>query len=304
MSVQIPSSLRLQTLSCCPLCGRGAAKHLYDLNPIQVHRCAACRMVYLNPCLDAMSMAASYQNDAQLLGLNDFYEGYSSYGNLNAKTVTMREFDRCLDALGRHAPEGGGKRLFEIGCGNGFFLAAARRRGWQVGGVEASRDNVREAKEKFGLELQAGLFEEHRADAGTWDAVAMRDVLEHRFDPHAFLDKALALLRKGGLLLIAVPNHASALRDISAAAYAISGRRLQTGLRKLYLMEHTAYYDRRTLGMLFEMRGLRSLEFFQSSTDLQRYALSAREKAMAGFVLGVGKLMRRENRLIGIARKA
>ncbi len=297
-------NLELKTLQGCPLCGKADSRRAFDLGVIQVFRCAQCGLSYLNPCLDAGGMAASYESSESLVALNDFHAGYYEYGSLQEDTRTLREFNRSLDALERHLGPVSSKSLFEIGSGNGLFLAAARQRGWTVAGVESSKRNVDLAREKFSIALDCGLFEEFQAGGQACDAVAMLDVLEHRSDPNDFLGKAVARIRKGGLILVAVPNHASMLWYLSKLMLKLGGEPLSFGLKKVYLLEHVCYYDKRTLGKLFARNGIEPLEYFQSSTDLAKYRLRPLEKCMAASVLSLGKMTGMQNRLIAVGRRA
>lgn len=304
-ALEMPAKTSLKSLDGCPLCHSGNSRKWYDFNPIHVFECRDCSFQYLNPCLDGESMAASYETEESLSALNDFYEGYYDYGSLDKDSGTLREIKQCLNVLDSHyaGPKGGPKKLFEIGAGNGFFLAAAKQNGWDVSGVESSGKNADIAREKFSVSLTQGLFEDFDGKPESFDAVVMRDVLEHRYDPHAFLAQAAKLVKKGGLMLVAVPNVASLLQYLSKAIYFATGKRLSMGLRKVYLLEHTGYYDSRTLGELFRAEGLEPLKTFQASTDLAKFRLSASERFMAGCVLWAGKMLGLQNRLIIVGRK-
>ncbi len=275
---------------------------MYDFSPIRVFRCPKCGLGYLNPCLDSKKMAQAYETTDSLLTLNDFYQGYHEYGGLDKKSKTMQEIDLTLSMIERHHRLST-RRLFEIGPGNGLFLAAARRRGWDVSGVESSPKNVQLAKEKFGLDLVCGLFEDRTWEEAAWDVVVTRDVLEHRHDPCEFLARIVRMVKPDGLVLVAVPNHDSLLRYLSMLLYWATGKRWSQGLRKVYLMEHSVYYVDRTLTELFVRSGLEPLGFFQRSTDLAKFSLTPVQKWEAGVVLFLGALMGLQNRLVMLGRR-
>ncbi len=293
----------LRQLESCPLCEATKSRLLYDFDLIRVHKCLGCALFYLNPCLDAGSMAAVYEDDAHLLELNDFYKGYHEYGDIEGNSQTLREIHRCLESMERYLPPDSGKTLLEIGAGNCLFLAAAQKRGWEVAGIESSSENVALAAKKYSISLRHGLFEQSEWKKESFYAVVMMDVLEHRYDPKEFLSRVVPLIKPGGMLLITVPNHDSMLRYVSQGLYWLSGSLLSTGLRKVYLLEHTAYYNYQTMHALLSKQGIEIVQTFQSSTDLNKYDLSKTQKLLAKIILTLGRWAKLENRLIVLGLK-
>jgi SAM-dependent methyltransferase len=100
--------------------------------------------------------------------------------------------------------------LLEVGASYGHWLAAARRRGWDVAGVELDARAAAFARDENGVPVRTGdLLSGLAPDAGPFDALVAWHVLEHTRDPAAELDRAFALLRPGGVLGLRVPNGAS-----------------------------------------------------------------------------------------------
>ena len=97
-------------------------------------------------------------------------------------------------------------RLLDVGSGPGHLLEAARRRGWEVVGVEPDPASATTSWELFGLEPLGGAWEPGRVEDGSFDAVVLHHVLEHLPDPPAALEAARRALRPGGVLHVAVPN--------------------------------------------------------------------------------------------------
>jgi SAM-dependent methyltransferase len=101
-----------------------------------------------------------------------------------------------------------GRRLIDIGCGGGSFLAAARDLGYEVTGMEPSsqgRANV----ERQGIDVHASLaplLEGKRR----FDVVTLWHVLEHIPDLAQVLQDIRNLMDKDAVLLVAVPNIKSA----------------------------------------------------------------------------------------------
>lgn len=115
--------------------------------------------------------------------------------------ITARFCDRRRIALvTRMAGPGRGKRLLDIGCGEGTFLHAARKCGWDAIGTELNSAPAR----RLGLEVFNSLDE--CADRGPFDCVTLWHSLEHTPDPWAVIANIRRLVAKDGLILIAVPD--------------------------------------------------------------------------------------------------
>nr|WP_285897023.1 class I SAM-dependent methyltransferase [Antarcticibacterium sp. W02-3] len=100
-------------------------------------------------------------------------------------------------------PERG--RILDIGAGTGDFLLEAKKRGWKVNGIEPNIKARELALEKgVKIDKDAGNFK-----SGKFDVITMWHVLEHVPDLRAQVIEVEHLLKKGGLLIIAVPNFKS-----------------------------------------------------------------------------------------------
>jgi SAM-dependent methyltransferase len=98
------------------------------------------------------------------------------------------------------AGPGRGRRLLDIGCGEGTFLQAARKRGWEAIGTELNSAPAR----RLGLEVLNSVDE--CADRGPFDCVTLWHSLEHMPDPWAVIGRIRRLVADDGLVLIAVPD--------------------------------------------------------------------------------------------------
>lgn len=104
------------------------------------------------------------------------------------------------------------RRLLDIGCGPGFFLETAMRRGWLAHGIEPSRQAAAHAR-GLGAEVTEGFFNEASAPAlGRFDVVHLNNVLEHIPDPKYLISLAHGLIEPGGIICINVPNDFSPLQ--------------------------------------------------------------------------------------------
>lgn len=113
-------------------------------------------------------------------------------------------------------------RLLDIGCGEGWLLAAAAAAGYTVQGLDFSDAGLRQFHPQLLDRTQFGdAFEllEGRIEAGaTVEVCAMEHVLEHVTDPEALLARLPRLLAPGGVLAITVPNDFSPLQRAARAA--------------------------------------------------------------------------------------
>lgn len=169
-----------------------------------VVQCRNCGLVYLNPRPDAST-------------LPDYYpEEYTPYGS-EAKTglaklqawLRRREAKRIAALLPR------GARVLEIGCAAGDLLRPMRDcAGLSACGAEMSPYAAGIARDKYGLEVHTGTIFDTPFPNEAFDAVIMRHVVEHFPSPRSALERSIAYLRPGGLLLVSTPNFESLDRRI------------------------------------------------------------------------------------------
>ncbi len=124
---------------------------------------------------------------------------------------------RQAEALDLAADELGGPLLAEMprdgrhleaGCGAGYWVAALRRAGLDVEGIEYSRELVALVNRVYpGLPVSYGDALALDCPDNTYASYLSFGVVEHReAGPQPFLAEALRVLRPGGKLIITVPH--------------------------------------------------------------------------------------------------
>ncbi len=103
----------------------------------------------------------------------------------------------------------GRRRLLEIGCGNGMFLLAAKREGWQARGLEVSAHVAEQACQISECPVHVGGPDDITDEPAAFDVVSGFEVLEHVLDARGVLAAAAAVLAPGGVLTLSVPNDRS-----------------------------------------------------------------------------------------------
>jgi SAM-dependent methyltransferase len=190
--------------------------------------CAGCGHIFANPCPDPDNLASLYGRVEDPL-----YEEESG--------GRSRNFLRILRRLESLAPQKGA--LFDVGAATGILLDLARRRGWEPAGIEPSSWAVEVAAQKYGLDLLRGSLETAALPAGRYSAVTMIDFIEHTPLPFEALEKARAILKPGGILVLVTP-------DIHSRAARLAGRRWWH-IRPA----HLAFFSRRSLSVLLGRAG-------------------------------------------------
>jgi len=113
-----------------------------------------------------------------------------------------------LDYHGRHLflASTGGRRVLDVGSGNGEFLVRARTLGWHAYGIDPD-DAAVSASRDLGLVVCQGFADCAAPElGGTFDVVTLRHAIEHVPVPADDLRHCLGRLRPGGMLWLAWPN--------------------------------------------------------------------------------------------------
>jgi 2-polyprenyl-3-methyl-5-hydroxy-6-metoxy-1,4-benzoquinol methylase len=97
-----------------------------------------------------------------------------------------------------------GRRVLDLGCGNGCYTKEMARRAQSVIGVDLELSNLTYFQVPIPRLLSIG--ENLPFRSSSFDIVTMIEVLEHTADDHAVLAECYRILRPGGYLALFVPN--------------------------------------------------------------------------------------------------
>ncbi len=191
----------------CNFCGCDDSKLLYRKRgrtiPETFHivRCRKCGLAYVNPRLKK-DISIGLYND-------DYYDGKGIDNSFNgANRKKQRDaiiLARCLkESIPRRS---GGLNLLDVGGGEGLVSEAAKKLGFDALVCDISETAVHRAKQK-GLECYKGellddFFNEY---IGLFDVIVALEVIEHVYDPKAFLARVCGLLKPGGVFIYTTGN--------------------------------------------------------------------------------------------------
>ncbi len=241
--------LPTRTLEACVSCG---GRELRPLPLVYVFRgrfplveCRRCGLRFLGVQPAGEGLAALYSAE---YFESDFRCGRSAAAS-SEEAAFRRENEDLLDRFEQLGPRG---RLLEVGSAAGWLLKAARERGWDVRGVELSRDAADRAR-ALGLDVFRGDLLEAGLPGGAFDLVYMGDVLEHLPDCRAALGEVARVLRPGGHLFLRGPITTNSLaRRLALSLYAAAGRTIVLREPPYHLWEFTPG----PLALLFREAGL------------------------------------------------
>jgi SAM-dependent methyltransferase len=98
--------------------------------------------------------------------------------------------------------------LLDVGAGTGHFAHYMQTHGWQVLALEPDENARKVAAEKLGIEIRP-LEALAVQQPLSYDVITLWHVLEHVHDVQGYMDHFRSILKPGGTLIIAVPNHTS-----------------------------------------------------------------------------------------------
>jgi SAM-dependent methyltransferase len=161
--------------------------------------------------------------------------------------------------------------VLDLGCGAGRFVAALRDAGADAVGVElAEAALVRARRNVPGADLR--LVEPNGSlplGHGEVDLVWCSEVLEHVPDTVALLTEARRVLKRGGRLLVTVPDHGLLRRVLIAL--------LRHDVHYDPLGQHVRFYTRGSLARALEATGFAAVDIERfGGPPLLRSALLAR----------------------------
>jgi 2-polyprenyl-6-hydroxyphenyl methylase/3-demethylubiquinone-9 3-methyltransferase len=185
--------------------------------------------------------------------------GYKDYGFHHPDASHMHgRFMPHLLAFAEQVKNG--KRLLDVGCGNGFTCGEFLRRGWQVTGTDLSESGIAIARKAY----PTGSFEVLPADENilenlkeaAYDLVISTEVVEHLYAPRPYVRGCFAALKPGGRFICTTPYHGY-LKNLMLALAGHWDRHANP----LWDGGHIKLWSRKSLGSLLTECGFTNLQF-------------------------------------------
>lgn len=226
----------------CPLCGSGSTSIIHIRKPFQIVLCKKCNLSYLNPRLKEPVMHRVYEGpeyfcDGDMTGYRDYTSQERSL------RITFRKFLKEVSRLGFASG-----RLLEVGCGYGYFLDEAREFFPHLFGTELSTEAVARALKLPGIAVHTGDIESLPSGWDNFDITIAINVIEHIYSPLAFVMALKQTLKESGRIILATPDFGSVWPKILGIHWP-----------SFKIPEHVVFYNKKTLGLLFERAGFRDI---------------------------------------------
>ncbi len=124
-------------------------------------------------------------------------ENYFIYEKTLGKEIVIPTLTQCNLSLNN-------KSILDVGCGHGGVLEAMAE-GYSLSnglGIDTDEEMLAQAKQQSHAKLDFKKANFFTFDHKPFDAIFMRDVLEHIIDPEKALNLALSLLQPGGFVYL------------------------------------------------------------------------------------------------------
>lgn len=284
----------------CPLCGRTDASRLHRFAHHAIERCRTCSLTFVSPPPDPAGLLHYADQAHRGRGLEETAGYFALHDPGDPSDPLVARISGIVDLLAAHTP---GRRLLDVGCGNGDLLALAARRGWFAVGIDGSPAAAAVAGRRSGTHALAAAFPDAGLEPGSFDAVVMLDFLEHVVDPRATVAAARALLAPGGVLYVNSPNHRSLLCLTLDLAGHLPIAPLRREIEKYYHPSHPVVFDPASLAYLLAAEELTILAQGRNSPILGRFALGRAVRLALEAMAAVARPLGLEARLWALARR-
>ncbi len=218
----------------CSICGAKDTRFWFEKNSFNLYKCGECGLIFTESVSDVSEI---YSEDYFSGAKNGF--GYVDYDK--DKQAMAGTFEFYLDKIKEFSADG--RNLLDVGTATGYFLEIAKRRKWNVMGVEISTFVAEKARTK-GLNVVTGTLENLSVPDEYFDIITFWDVIEHFSNPKSQLLLAQGMLKKGGLIAINTPDAGSFIAKMLGKHWHL-----------LVPPEHLIIFNQKNLKMLLKSCG-------------------------------------------------
>lgn len=231
--------------------------------------------------------------------ITKFYSQFNKYDSWLIKEKARNElWQQRLKMVKKYKKTGA---LLDIGAGTGQFLSFAKN-DFNVRGTEVSESAIKLAKQKYNIDLIRGEIANIDFKDAKFDIITILHVLEHVPNPSLIIKRCKELLKKEGIIVIAVPNDINSFKAMARSFLSILKidrfkNRGKFGLPKIILDGsrdeiHLSHFTVSVLKILLTKNGFTIIE-----AGLDPYYISGRYKRIVDnlyylFCSGIRKIFR------------
>jgi len=194
----------------CNLCGTGDWSMLYKFKGYNVAQCKKCGFLFRDVRLTKEETEELYSSKYFLIEQKDYFSQSLSMDEKDSRVLDFSNKIKKIEEL-RGAEKG---KILDVGCAMGMFLEIARKRGWEVFGVEISEYAGGYARKQFGLNVCCKELPEANFPDNYFDIITMWDTIDHSEHPSELLFEVNRILKDNGLLVLATTVEDSLLYRI------------------------------------------------------------------------------------------
>jgi 2-polyprenyl-3-methyl-5-hydroxy-6-metoxy-1,4-benzoquinol methylase len=183
------------------------------------------------------------------------YTDYGYHADTPTHNLTYQLHD-LINLIGQNKSQ----KILDLGCGNGYLVNYLIKLGYNAYGTDASEKGIAIAKktnpERFFLQdissdnLPAGLL------GISFDLIISTEVIEHLYNPQAFIQFCQNQLKQSGEIIITTPYHGY-LKNLILSIF----NKWDSHMNPLWLGGHIKLWSKKTLSKILTDAGFTIVTF-------------------------------------------
>lgn len=208
---------------------------------VSIMECNSCGLIYSNPLPIPLNIQDHYGVEPDSYWKDEYFEFDPKYF-LNEVEEFKRLYGKQDDI-----------KALDIGVGIGKCMKALESAGFDAYGLEPSESFHRLAIERNNIskdKLALSTIEDYEGQQNFFDFVTFGAVLEHLYEPKAAIEKALGLLKPGGLIHIEVPSSDWLIARLANRYYKLTGQDYVGNLSPMHSPYHLYEFTRDSFNVI------------------------------------------------------
>jgi SAM-dependent methyltransferase len=225
----------------CIFCNKKSPKIVIEEGGYQCRKCSICGLIYVSPMPPFSEIQKLYSSDRAHLPAGARIQGF--YGRRPRAIHHLRIIKKFIS----------NGSMLEIGPGAGSFLYEARRKGFEVLGIELNRIQADFIRNRLGISCEESSLDDPSFDGKKFDIIYSEDVISHFYDPMEELNKIHNRLKDNGFFIFETGN----LGDVKEKYFRL--------FPTFQLPEHLFFFGEKNLKELLKRTGFEFVEIYKYS---------------------------------------